>query len=441
MNKKLVISTVSLLTITLIATLPLVDYHFNSTKTMALHTSGSKILDAYGNVVYLRGIGRSGDLQSPSGMWSEPGEQVFSWDQKWRPIEENLHKMDATLQCYRDYWHVNMIRIFIPVDWWWTDNISRATYEPEAANITISYRHYLETLVQEAAKYGIYVDLCPYSAVNGYLFSRTFEGEPGTWVPNTASYQFIQTVTSDAGRNEMEFWRLWWGSVVERLGGYRNVIFELWNEPGDNKTAFFSYMIEAYKTIRNLGNQNLVFMQWEVGIVPGWQSLTWAPELFSQLKNATSKAPLNVAFTTHTYMHSPYPNLQWAHNYEEVKRQLNAPDMVPQTRNINCTVPLVFNEMGVLDADFIYNYWASVEERFGGGNLTLAQRRAREYSFWTAILQNAKDLGIGVCAYYWMQDSVSVAYGYAGEALVSSDVWTGGSPTPNFAGKTFIETA
>ncbi|MCL5877930.1 MAG: glycoside hydrolase family 5 protein [Candidatus Bathyarchaeota archaeon] len=438
MNKKLAACVVSVLVAALIATLLVNSYRLDLAKSMALHTSGYKILDIYGNVVYLRGIGRSGDLQSPSGMWSGPGEQVFSWTQKWLPIEENLPKMDATLQCYRDYWHVNMIRVFIPVDWWWIDNISRSTYEPQVADVTISFRLYLETLVQEAAKYGIYVDLCPYSAVNGYLFSRTFEGEPGTWVPNTASYQFIQSVTADAGRSEMEFWHLWWASVVERLGGYGNVIFELWNEPGDTKTAFFNYIVEAYKTIRGLGNENLVFMQWQVGIVPGWQSLTWAPELYSQLENAMGKAPLNVAFTTHTYMHSPYPNLQWANTYEAVKSQLNSVDMVPQTRSINCTVPLVFNEMGVLDADFIYNYWSSVEERFGGGNMTLAQRREREYDFWTAILQNAKDLSIGVCAYYWMQDSVSVAYGYAGEALVSSDLWTGDSPSPNFAGKTFI---
>ena len=132
---------------------------------MALNTEGSNILDVYGNVVYLRGIGRSGDFQSASGMWSGPGEQIFSWDQKWASIFSNVPKMDATFQLYRDYWHVNMIRIFISADWWWIDTVYPRDYQPDAINNNpLSFRTYIEILVLEAAKYGIYVDFCPYSA-------------------------------------------------------------------------------------------------------------------------------------------------------------------------------------------------------------------------------------------------------------------------------------
>ena len=136
--------------------------------TPSLHTSGDQILDSNNNVVYLRGIGRTGDLHSASGMWSGPGMAVANWGQKWQSISSNIPLMDATLQCYQQYWHVNMIRILIPMDWWWQDNVVPSQYQSGAPSTAISYRTYIETLVQEAAKYGIYVDFCPYSAVNAY---------------------------------------------------------------------------------------------------------------------------------------------------------------------------------------------------------------------------------------------------------------------------------
>ncbi len=406
---------------------------------MALHTSGSNIINSYGSVVYLRGIGRSGDLQSASGMWSAPGEPVFTWDQKWQPLSENIPRIDATFRSYRDYWHVNMIRLLIPVDWWWMDTVYPQDYQPTAPNNEpISYRNYIETVITRAAKYGIYVDLCPYSAVNTYLYSGSSEGEPGFWIPGTASYNFMQTVTVDAGKSESQFWKEWWTSVVKQLGRYANVIFEMWNEPGHEKEPFFNYMVESYSTIRDLKNQNLIFMQWHPGIVPDYHTLTWAPELYNQLKQSIGKDPVNLVFTTHPYRHSPYPNLQWAYSYSGVQSQLLNESMVPQTRNSNFTVPLLFNELGVLDSEVTYDYWQHPYEEFGEENLTVSERREREHLFWDAILRNAKELGIGVCVYYWMQDSAAQEYGYWGESIISSDIWTGPTPTPNYAGKVFI---
>jgi hypothetical protein len=192
---------------------------------------------------------------------------VANWGQKWQPISSNIPLMDATFQCYQQYWHVNMIRILIPVDWWWIDNVVSTQYQSSAPNITISYRTYIETLVQEAAKYGIYVDFCPYSAVNGYLYSGSWEGEPITgWVSGTASASFMQNVTLGAGRTEMQFWEQWWTSIVQRIGSYPNVILEMWNEPGDNQVPYFSYMVDMYQTIRNFGLSKLDFYAMEHGI-------------------------------------------------------------------------------------------------------------------------------------------------------------------------------
>ncbi len=389
--------------------------------TPTLHTSGHYILDSANNVVYLRGIGRTGDLQSASGMWSAPGMALANWGQKWLSIEENIPMMDATLQCYRDYWHVNMIRILIPVNWWYQDTVNSTDFQPDAPQITISYRDYIETLAQEASKYDIYLDFCPYALVDTYQFSGQWEGEPNTgWVADTGSAYFMNQVTTQAGRTEMQFWEQWWTSVVQRLGVYPNVILEMWNEPGDNQDRYFGYVVDMYRTIRGLGCQNLIFNQWNPGLIPTANELDWVPKLYTQLTIAEGGSkPTNVAFTTHPYRYSPYPNRQWATTYSGVKEQLNSANMIPLTRSATCDVPIVFNEMGVCKS-----YCDSTE-----------------YSFWDAILHNAKDLGIGVCAYYWISDA-DLGPAYAGESLVSG-TWEASSqlPTPNTVGQTFLKYA
>jgi hypothetical protein len=55
--------------------------------------------------------------------------------------------------------------------------------------------------------------------------------------------------------NEMHAWQIWWTSLVNRLGQYSNVIFEMWNEPDDGTNtaasaealAYFNYAVEMYK--------------------------------------------------------------------------------------------------------------------------------------------------------------------------------------------------
>lgn len=396
-------------------------------KIQPLHTSGDQILDASGNIVYLRGIGRTGDLQSASGMWAGPGDQVANCGQKWQQISSNVPLMDATFQCYQQVWHVNMIRIFVAVDWWWQNNVVPSQYDNTAySSKPISYRSYIQTLVEQAAKYGIYVDFCPYSLVNYYTLESwnngSSEGIPGSWSPGSPSASYMQNVTSGAGITEMQFWQAWWKTVVDALGKDPNVIFEMWNEPDDGTNTatsptavdYFSYVIQTYETIRSTGNTNLIFMQWHMSLIPTWTELSWVPQLYNQLKNAVNSQLSNMVFTTHPYRGT---NLQWSTTYIGLQSQLNDPSMVPQTRSNGINVPLVFNEMGVL--------------QLGSDGA--------EYSFWDAILHNARDMGIGVVAYYWISDT---DYGpaYYGESLVTG-IWAQGalSPTPNTAGQIFIK--
>jgi hypothetical protein len=416
-------------------------YTVEASTAKSLHTSGHTILDSSNEPVYFRGIGRAGDLDSLSGTWSGRGEKVFEFGEKWQTDMAVLkQKMDETFSCYRNFWKVNLVRVLIPVDWWWIDNVNPAQQYGVGPDQVMSYRSYIALVVEEAAKYGIYVDLVPYEVRNYYVSGDEWDGIPGSL--GAASLAYMHTINSD----EMQAWRVWWTSVVYRLGQYPNVIFEMWNEPDDGSTtadsaeasAYFNYVIEMYQTIRDSGNKNLIFMQWHAGLIPGGPDLTWVPQMYKELKDSVGSSPSNIAFTTHPYRRAPHPNLDWSTNYNGVKAQLNMPNMVPATRSNGIDVPLVFNEMGVMADPAVYsNNYTGAKQQLES-NLSINQKMANELSFWSAIIHNAKDLGIGVCAYYWMQ--LGVWFGW--EALVDGS-WepNAASPIPTQAGRIFINAA
>ena len=99
------------------------------------------------------------------------------------PISDNIPLMDATFRCYQQVWHVNMVRMLIPVNWYWQNNIVPSmqdpTYYPDLTT-PISYQTYIATVAAQAAKYGIYIDLCPYELVSNYQDSNSggAQGQP-----------------------------------------------------------------------------------------------------------------------------------------------------------------------------------------------------------------------------------------------------------------------
>ncbi len=204
---------------------------FQTAPASALHVSGNQILDSSNKAVVLRGIGRTGDLQSASGMWSTQGMAVADWSQKWNPISDNIPLMDATFRCYQQVWHVNMVRMLIPVNWYWQNSIVPSmqdpTYYPDLTT-PISYQTYIATVAAQAAKYGIYVDLCPYELVSNYQDSNSggAQGQPmGNW--DSPAQNFL----ASTGLTEPQFWSQFWSLMANNLKGYSNVIFEAWNEP------------------------------------------------------------------------------------------------------------------------------------------------------------------------------------------------------------------
>ncbi len=383
--------------------------------TMQLHTSGHQILGVYNNEDYLRGIGRPGDIDS-IGIWGGKGESVFDiYSLKWvTNITEQIRRMDETFVCYRDVWHVNMIRMFIPANWWYIDTFDPSDYDSFASSTTVSYRDYVELVVQRAQANSIYVDFCPYSAVDYYTAANysadQWEGEPGGWISGSPAESFVYSISA----NETEAWCIWWASVINRLGNYSNVIFEIWNEPGNNQALFFNDAISIYKTIRNLGNDNLIFMQWHSTLNPTVTELEWVPTFNSQLTNAIGSQPTNIVYTAHPYRYAPGFVPNWYTNYTDVKAQVT--QAISYTRSGGIDVPVVFNEMGVCSAVC----------------------DSAEYTFWSSLLQSAKELGVGVCPYYWFYTGQP---GWYGEGLLTSNIWDSqsSSPTPSQAGQIFID--
>ncbi len=384
------------LIVSLLCSCFLVLFEPTDAATSALHVSGNRILDYRNNQVVFRGIGRTGDMESASGMWSGAGDvNVVAWGQKWFPISANIADMDATFRCYQQVWHVNMIRMFVLPSWYWQNNIVPAQQDPQnypTWTTPISYRTYVKTVVAEAQKYGIYVDLVPFQLLSGYQ-----DGNQGgaQGLPLSGWDSTCQSFLKSTHLSESSFWQQFWKLMASNLRGYSNVIFEAWNEPehygNDPITpSYLNYLKTMYNAVRGAGASNLIFMQWNTGHVPTWNDLSWC----AQIKNAIPRAT-NLAFTTHVYRHAPYFNTQWGTTYSVVLSQMQT-----AVKSMGVTAPLVINEAGSC-----MSYVAPDDVQ-------------NELGWWDAINHAAYTLKTGLTAYYWMSDT-DLGPVYSGEALLS----------------------
>jgi hypothetical protein len=381
----------------------------------ALHVAGNKILDPSGNAVLLRGIGRAGDIESASGMWSGPGDtNVYAWGQKWYPISQNIADIDATLQCYQQVWKVNMIRVYISVNWYWQDNITPSVEDPQnypTWTTPISYRNYLATIVSEAAKYGIYVDVCPYQLLSNYEDGNQ-GGEQG--LPLMGWDNAATAFLTGTGLSEQEFWRQFWTALANSLGSYPNAIFEAYNEPQNTGTdaitsGYLTYLTTMYNAVRAVTTQNLIFMQWQMGLIPTYNDLSWCQQISTAIPDAS-----NIVYTTHAYRHAPYFNQQWATTSSGVLTQLSS-----AVQSMGVSAPLVINEAG------------SAQNAVGTSD------KQNELNWWTGLISASGTLGVGFTAYYWMSDS-DLGPVYSGIALLAGPWQTGASSPPaNSIGSVF----
>ena len=231
-----------------------------ATTTPALHTSGTSIVDANGNVVYLRGVGIAGMVPDLV-LWGSGGGDNWGVQWNYNPVAV----MDQTFSALQSQWHVNMIRVFVYPSWYFRDGIVPSQEDASSSLTTpISTRAYLRTLCQEADKYGIYVDIVPYmltpstSSFGKDPYATTNFGWQGlpmtTW--DTPAMNFLSA--AGYGNNEQGFWQWFWTDMANNLKDYPNAIFEAWNEPGYNGGDTEPHPIRIHELSANNVHRNQI---------------------------------------------------------------------------------------------------------------------------------------------------------------------------------------
>ena len=280
----------------------------------------------------------------------------------------------------------------------------------------------------EAAKYGIYVDMCPIQVTPD---SSSYGGDPYT-TPNKGGSQGLPLLGfdsqamaffSDAGyaNNEQGFWTAFWTKMANDFKAYPNAIFEAWNEadtgnsPNIIPTGYVTYLSLMYNAIRGAGSTNLIFMQWQFGWFPnGWgMDLSWASQINTALSN-----PTNIVYTTHFYYYAPTDlTALWGSVGIDYNGIYSALQGAWQSLGVNA--PLVANEAG--DCSYC------------------ATNIQNDYTWWNSVCQATSSLGIGLGAYYWASPITSGGLGWLDEALLSGPWQTGqAGPPPNTFGQEFL---
>ncbi|MGE5554713.1 MAG: cellulase family glycosylhydrolase [Methanocella sp.] len=381
--------------------------------TSPLHTSGTYILDSDGNSVYLRGMGLAGFAPNMI-LWGQGSSD--NWGVQWNT---DPAIMAQTFDVMKNTWHINMIRVFFYPSWYYRDNIVPAQESSSYTYMTnpISMKEYLKTLATEAAKYGIYVDLVPYTltpSASSFDLDKYATSNFG-WqgLPLSGWDEPANRFLADAGyaNNEIGFWKWLWSDMAITFKDHPNVIFDAWNEPNLGSdvdpipAGFLTYLQTMYEAIRGTGSNHLIMMQWRMGWFPNGygNTLNWCKQIADAIPGAT-----NLVYTTHLYYYAPTDlTSYWATDYEGIKAQLQA-----GINSMGVTAPLVVNEEGSC--------------------LSYSSNRQRDVTWWTNLLRAQYDLGIGAGAYYWLSDS-GLGPVYAGETMLSSGY------QPNAMGQALID--
>ncbi len=413
LTKPTALLAIALFAVSMIATVATVPAQAE-VPTLTLHTSGSQILDANGNSVYLRGMGIAGFAPDLI-LWGQG--QSDNWGNQWNYNPETV--MDQTFEVMQSQWHINMVRVFILPSWYYRDNIVPAVEDSAsygALTAPISTKAYLKTLCQEAAKYGIYVDIVPYMMTPS---ASSFGADPYAaanfgWqgLPLSGWDESATRFLSDAGYggNEQGFWSWFWTDMANNLKDCPNAIFEAWNEPnlGSDIDAipagYMTYLQTMYNAIRGTGATNIVMMQWHMGWFPNGygNDLSFAKQIANAIPNAN-----NIVYTTHLYYYAPTDLTSfWASDVNGLKAQLQT-----GIASMGITAPLVINEEGSC--------------------LNNSPDHQKDATWWSNLVIAQQDLGIGAGAYYWLSDS-GLGGVYAGESMLSSGY------SPNQMGQAYI---
>jgi aryl-phospho-beta-D-glucosidase BglC (GH1 family) len=208
---------------------------------LQLQVSGTQLLNGNNQTVYLRGVDACSFLESSTGSFIATGGTYTELGTTW----SNASVVDDILDWQSHGF--NFVRILIPCDWWLND--SAITYQGAATSIGM--RDAITEFVQIAQPYGLYIEVCPWEDV-GYPES----GQPASGSLPYGSGEYFA--------NESAFVSFWAGtgtSVANVLGGYPNVLFNLYNEPDGPEASWAEACQECINAIRAV-SQNCIVVQW-----------------------------------------------------------------------------------------------------------------------------------------------------------------------------------
>lgn len=365
-----------------------------------LHVDGKYLKDDLGSVIYLRGCGKIHWDDDPTGWWWPQGGAWYQNYLTWDPnaVRYQLQQMKS--------WGMNVVRFHTVADWWIQDNVTVGSYVG-------SYRNNLKQTFAIAQQLGMYVIMDLFNPTN---FARNMTDQGISSLP----FPPYSTALASSVIGSKQAFADYWGNVANELGGYFNVLFELYNEPntpsGFNVTTarndWFNAVQMAIDSIRSKGATNMIVVQWEPCAVPylaaNAGNLYWVENY--PLNDSTG----NILYSTHLYR--TYYNPNWYNGYE-YNYTLAAME--------NCEIkyivdtlnkPLIIGEIGV-------NTWSDNVTKDSSG-LTELQK---ELAWATNVLNICNQWGISYSAWDW---TITDRW-----CLISLD----GLPKPSAWGQVLIE--
>jgi len=221
------------------------DLRFSGVDYMALHVEGKYIKNASGQVIILRGVNKPTFEDDPDGIWM--GNTMWS-DTRVKTELDEMRK-----------WGINVVRVHLAVELTKYD-IGPNSQHPASSYCAISAREALHRLIQFAAEKGIYVIL------DGYSVTCYWCGGQQDQLPYPP-YQSSENAEQVIG-NVQDFVD-WWRIMASEYKQYSNVLFEPWNEPRGNSTAFDSWLNafqQCVNAIREEGFTGIIIFNWGWGV-------------------------------------------------------------------------------------------------------------------------------------------------------------------------------
>jgi len=231
--------------------------------TRPLHVDGRYIKDAYGNIVYLRGVNKHGFEDDPEGNWG--GFGYTNWD--------NVAMQLDTMRS----WGINVLREINTIQWW-IENTPADTSQG-----VMTHREVVKRIIEMAAERGIYYMYTPWCVTSSEAQVQL------PFPPYTSATNVIP--------NEQAFVD-YWVSVATELGVYDNVIYDLWNEPTGDINDWYRVWQNVINAIRGLGDQHVIIVQyydsvyWNLDNMNG-ETLSWVQDY--------PFTGTNLLYSTHTY--------------------------------------------------------------------------------------------------------------------------------------------